>query len=95
MVQATLLDLREIVLANQSFGPQDIDRINRAIIEDPTQFGLLRDAVNELAGGENPSPATMTRLGVCQALIGKFRDAQETLKHSDGGALAHLGGHRL
>ncbi len=90
MVQATLLDLREIVLANQSFGPQDIDRINRAIIEDPTQFGLLRDAVNELASGENPSPATMTRLGVCQALIGKFRDAQETLKHSDGGALAQF-----
>jgi tetratricopeptide (TPR) repeat protein len=83
-----MVDLRETVLANQSFGPQDIDRINRTIIEDPTQFAILRDAVNELQSDENLSPASMTRLGVCQTLIGRFKDAQETLKQADGGALA-------
>ncbi len=87
-MQATLTDLREMVLANQSFGPQDVERIYRVLGEDPSQFSVLRDAVHELASAENPSPAAMTRLGVCQALIGKFRDAQETLKHGDGGALA-------
>lgn len=85
-----MTDLREVVLANQSFGPQDIDRINRAIVEDPTQFSLLRDAINELQTDENRSPASMTRLGVCQALIGKFREAEETLKQGDGGALAQF-----
>ncbi len=88
MVQATLTDLREMVLANQSFGPSDIDRINKLLSDDPTQFAILRDAVNELASGENQSPATMTRLGVCQTLVGKFREAQDSLKHGDGGALA-------
>ncbi|MCY2975925.1 MAG: tetratricopeptide repeat protein [Planctomycetota bacterium] len=88
MSHAVMVDLRETVLANQSFGPQDIDRINRTIIEDPTQFAILRDAVNELQSDENLSPASMTRLGVCQTLIGRFKDAQETLKQADGGALA-------
>jgi DNA-directed RNA polymerase subunit alpha len=88
MVQATLSDLRELVLANQSFGPTDIDRINKVLSEDASQFSVLREAINELASGENQSPATMTRLGVCQTLIGKFREAQESLKHGDGGALA-------
>lgn len=88
MVQAMLTDLRELVLANQSFGPQDVDRINKILSDDATQFAILRDAVNELASGENQSPATMTRLGVCQTLVGKFRDAQESLRHGDGGAMA-------
>jgi DNA-directed RNA polymerase subunit alpha len=90
MVQATLSDLREMVLANQSFGPQDVERIQRILADDSTQFALLRDAVNELADSDNPSPATMTRLGVCQVLIGRFREAQEALKHGDGGALAQF-----
>jgi|688.fasta_scaffold09394_6 DNA-directed RNA polymerase subunit alpha len=88
MVMAAGIDIREIVLSNQTFGPQDIDRITRAIEEDLTQVALLRDAVGELQQSQNLSPATMTRLGVCQYLLGKFRDADATLRQSDGGALA-------
>ena len=88
MVQTTTVDIREIVLSNQSFGPQDIDKLVRAVEEDLTQAALLRDAVQELQQAPNSSPATLTRLGVCLYLIGKFEDAETTLKQSDGGALA-------
>jgi DNA-directed RNA polymerase subunit alpha len=64
MVQAATVDIREIVLSNQTFGPQDIDRLSRAIEEDFTQAALLRDAVQELEQSSNLSPASMTRLGV-------------------------------
>ncbi|MCU0707921.1 MAG: tetratricopeptide repeat protein [Pirellula sp.] len=84
----TGIDIREIVLSNQTFGPQDIERITRAIEEDLTQVALLRDAVNELQQSGNPSPATMTRMGVCQYLLGKFSEAEATLRQGDGGALA-------
>ena len=87
MVQAATVDIREIVLSNQTFGPQDIDRLSRAIEEDFTQAALLRDAVQELEQSPNLSPASMTRLGVCLYLIGKFREAESALKQSDGGAL--------
>jgi DNA-directed RNA polymerase subunit alpha len=82
------IDIREIVLSNQTFGPQDIERITRVIEEDLTQVALLRDAVTELHQSSNLSPATMTRLGVSQYLLGKFREAEGTLRQGDGGALA-------
>ncbi len=89
MIQAeSTIDLRDLVLSNQSFGPQDVERIAHSIADDMTQFALLRDAVSELQSDENPSPATLTRLGVCQVLIGKFAEADATLRQGDGGALA-------
>lgn len=88
MVQAATVDIREIVLSNQSFGPLDIERLQRTIEEDFTQAALLRDAVQELQQSSNPSPASMTRLGVCLYLIGKFKEADAALKQGDGGALA-------
>jgi len=88
MVQMATVDIREIVLSNQTFGPQDIDRLVRSIEDDLTQCALLRDAVHELQQTPNPSPATLTRLGVCMYLIGKFEDSEATLKQADGGALA-------
>ncbi|MFN9853185.1 MAG: DNA-directed RNA polymerase subunit alpha C-terminal domain-containing protein [Planctomycetota bacterium] len=84
----TGIDIREIVLSNQTFGPQDIERVTRAIEEDLTQVALLRDAVQELQQSSNLSPATMTRMGVSQYLLGKFREAEQTLRQGDGGALA-------
>jgi DNA-directed RNA polymerase subunit alpha len=87
---ATSVDIREIVLSNQSFGPTDIDRVTNAVQEDFTQAALLRDAVQELQQSPSLSPAGMTRLGVCLYLIGKFRDAEAALKQSDGGALSQF-----
>ena len=91
MLQAeSTMDLRDIVLANQSFGPQDVEKINNLVAEDATQFALLRDAVLELQNDESASPATLTRLGVCQVLCGRFHEAEMTLKKGDGGALSQF-----
>ncbi len=90
MVTTATVDIREIVLSSQTFGPTDIERLVRTIEEDLTQVALLRDAVQELQQTPNLSPATMTRLGVCQYLLGKFREADSTLRQSDGGALAQF-----
>ncbi len=90
MANALMIDLREIVLGNQTFGPSDIERICLAICEDFTQLALLRDAVQELDASEDKSPATRTRLGVCLYLLGRFQDAEVALKQGDGGALTQF-----
>lgn len=87
MANALMIDLREIVLGNQTFGPSDIERICFAVCEDFTQLALLRDALQELDASEDKSPATRTRLGVCLYLLGRFHEAENALKQGDGGAL--------
>lgn len=90
MTEAPALDVRDMVVANHSFGPSEIQQICKTISEDYSQLGVLRDAVNELGQVPERSPAQAVRLGVCQYLIGKFADARETLSHADGGALAQF-----
>jgi DNA-directed RNA polymerase subunit alpha len=82
------VDLRELVLANQSFGPADVVAIRRAILENHGNFSDLRDAVNELEQDEALSPAAQTKLGVCQFLLGKFKASNDTLSRADGSAMA-------
>ncbi|MBP86089.1 MAG: RNA polymerase subunit alpha domain protein [Planctomycetaceae bacterium] len=86
-------ELREIVLSNSSFGPNEVGRLASTISKDYSQFQVLRDAVGELESREDRSPATAVRLGVCYNLLGRFRTAAETLAAADGGAVAqfHLG----
>jgi len=83
-------DLRDIVLSNSSFGPSEIVQINRAISQDFSQFAALRDAVAELEGREDLSPATAVRLGVCYYVLCRFESAVRTLSNADGGALAQF-----
>ncbi|MEX2174638.1 MAG: DNA-directed RNA polymerase subunit alpha C-terminal domain-containing protein [Pirellulaceae bacterium] len=90
MVPAVQADLRDIVLSNSTFGPREITQLTQTIAEDYSQFGSLRDAVAELEVREDRSPAAAVRLGVCYYLLGRYRQAQETLSNSDGGALAHF-----
>lgn len=90
MSQALGVDLREIVLANSTFGPQEIAQLSKAISEDSAAFSLLRDAVGELEVREDRTPASAVRLGVCYYLMGRYRQAIETLSSADGGALAHF-----
>jgi DNA-directed RNA polymerase subunit alpha len=87
-MQATA-DLKEIVLSNGSFGPREIGELARTIAEDFNQFHFLREAVAELEGQEG-TPATAVRLGVCYFLLGRYPRAVETLSNADGGALAHF-----
>ncbi|TVQ01405.1 MAG: RNA polymerase subunit alpha domain protein [Planctomycetaceae bacterium] len=81
------VDIREIV--NQpSFGPTEVETIRRSIADNHLQFIALRDAVLELEQDAEMSPATRTKLGVLQYLIGKFKLAATTLSAADGGAMA-------
>jgi DNA-directed RNA polymerase subunit alpha len=90
MSQAGTLDIRDIVVANNTFGPREIGQLTLTIAEDYQQFGVLRDAVAELETREDRTPAAAVRLGVCQFLLGRYRQAMETLRSADGGALAHF-----
>lgn len=90
MAQAALVDIRDIVLSNSTFGPREISQLALTISDEFQQFGLLRDAVAELESREDRSPAAAVRLGVCQYLLGRYRQATDTLRAADGGALAHF-----
>ena len=90
MLQATGVDIRDIVLSNNSFGPREIAHLTHAIADEYQQFGVLRDSVAELEAREDRTPAAAVRLGVCQHILGRNRQAIETLKSADGGALAHF-----
>ena len=90
MVTAVMSDLRDIVLSNSTFGPREITQLTQTIAEDYSQFSTLRDGVAELETREDRSPAAAVRLGVCYYLLGRYRQAQETLSSADGGALAHF-----
>lgn len=82
------LDVREMIVSNQAFGPAEIKTLCKAVSQDYSQLGVLRDAVNELQQTES-TPAKAVRLGVAQFLLGRFQESQDTLSHADGGALAH------
>lgn len=83
-------DLRQTVISNSTFGPNEIKQIAQAISSDYNNFRTLRDATNELAQQTARTPAASARLGVCQYLIGRYGDAIQTLTNADGGALTHF-----
>ncbi|TWU41036.1 DNA-directed RNA polymerase subunit alpha C-terminal domain-containing protein [Novipirellula artificiosorum] len=87
-IELDMVDLKEMVLANNSFGPSDVASIRAAITENYGHFGELRDAVNEMEEQEARSPAAQTKLGVCLFLLGKFRNSLNTLQKADGSAMA-------
>ena len=88
VVAPSEVDIKSLVLNNGPFGPAQIRQLAEATGADYLNFRLFRDAVQELADQESRTPATSVRLGVCQYLLGRFRDALATLKNADGGALA-------
>ena len=90
MSQATEVDLKEIVLSNNSFGPNEIQLLSHAISGDYAQFQSLRDGVGELEMREDRSPAAAVRLGVCYYLLGRCKAAIDTLVNADGGAVAQF-----
>ena len=87
-VELEVIDLKEVVLSNNSFGPSDVGSIRTAVSENYGHFGELRDAVNEMEADDVLSPAGKTKMGVCQFLLGKFDDALTTLQSADGSAMA-------
>jgi DNA-directed RNA polymerase subunit alpha len=90
MSQTVELDLKQLVLLNDTFGPRDVRQMQEAIGRDFSQYAVLRDAVNELQSREDHTPASRVRLGVCLYLLGRYYRAIEVLKQADGGAMAHF-----
>ncbi len=83
------IDLKDILLSNSSFGPNEIAFISKRVSNDYSQFPNLRDVTQELENQFDRTPATSVRLGVCQYMLGRYSDAIATLENADGGALAH------
>jgi DNA-directed RNA polymerase subunit alpha len=90
MAEVETLDLKQIVLHDTSFGPNEIEQIRQAVAHSRENFQTLRQAVIELQSHEQRSPATNVRLGVCLYLVGRYYAAIESLQAGDGGALAHF-----
>jgi len=88
MVATATLDIRELVTGSGPFGPTEVRGMMEALATDPAAHRGLRDAVRELEAQGERSPAASVRLGVCQRLLGRARDAAKTLASADGGALA-------
>ena len=90
MTQVPEIELKDILLSNSSFGPNEIAVISNRICNDFSQFPNLKDVTQVLEGQTERSPATSVRLGVCQYLTGDFETAITTLGNADGGALAYF-----
>ena len=88
MVATASLDIRELVTGTGPFGPAEVRAVLEALSSDPAAHRDLRAAVHELEQQGDRSPAASVRLGVCQQLLGRSREAADTLKAADGGALA-------
>jgi len=88
MVATASLDIRELVTGTGPFGPAEVRAVLEALSSDPAAHRDLRAAVHELEQQGDRSPAASVRLGVCQQLLGRAREAADTLKAADGGALA-------
>ena len=90
MTQVPEIELKDILLSNSSFGPNEISVISSRICNDFSQFPNLKDVTQVLESQTERSPATSVRLGVCQYLTGDFETAITTLGNADGGALAYF-----
>jgi DNA-directed RNA polymerase subunit alpha len=82
------LDIRELVTGTGPFGPTEIRGLTQSLAADASAHRDVRAAVRELEQLTDRSPAASVRLGVCQYLLGRYREALDTLRSADGGALA-------
>ena len=88
MVATARLDIRDLITGSGPFGPTEVRAVVDVLGSDASAHRDLRAAVRELEAVSERSPAASVKLGVCQRLLGKAREALETLKSADGGALA-------
>ena len=88
MVATATSDIRDLILGNGPFGPTEVRALVEALSHEAAAHRELKSAVRELEASTERSPAASVRLGVCQRLLGRAKDALETLRSGDGGALA-------
>lgn len=89
MTQVPEVELKDILLSNSSFGPNEIALISNRICNDYSQFPNLKEVTTLLEGQTERTPAASVRLGVCQYMVGSYEEAIDTLGNADGGALAY------
>jgi DNA-directed RNA polymerase subunit alpha len=90
MSQIIGFDIRDAILSNGSFGPNEITQISQVVGEDYGQFKVLKESVAELSTREDRTPATAVRLGVGMFLLGQYERAAGVLSSADGGALTYF-----
>ncbi|NDC64219.1 MAG: tetratricopeptide repeat protein [Planctomycetia bacterium] len=88
MVATTAPDIRDLLLGTGPFGPAEVRRLVEALGRHAVTHRDMKAAVKELESHADRSPAASVKLGICQRLLGRARDALDTLKSGDGGALA-------
>jgi DNA-directed RNA polymerase subunit alpha len=88
MVATARIDIRDLITGSGPFGPTEVRAVVEALGADASAHRDLRAAVRDLEAAPDRSPAASVKLGVCQRLLGRARDALDTLKAADGGALA-------
>ena len=66
MAQVSEIELRDILLSNSSFGPNEISIILRKVCNDYSQYPNLKDVTGVLESQLERTPATSVRLGVCK-----------------------------
>jgi DNA-directed RNA polymerase subunit alpha len=72
MADAAVLDMRDMVVSNHSFGPSEIRQICNTISEDYSQLGILRDAVTELGHSSRTAAQRSGSFGCQPILIGQI-----------------------
>lgn len=87
---APTVNVKDLILSNAPLGPQEVQQVSRAVAADFSNYRLLSEAVHQLETQEDASPAGQVRLGVCQYLLGRYRQSAYTLTKGDGGAMAHF-----
>lgn len=90
MAQVPEIELKDILLSNSSFGPNEIIVILNKVCNDYSQYPNLKEVTGVLESQVERTPATSVRLGVCQYMIGNYEAAIATLENADGGALAYF-----
>ncbi|MFM7184551.1 MAG: DNA-directed RNA polymerase subunit alpha C-terminal domain-containing protein [Planctomycetota bacterium] len=88
MVATARVDIKDLITGSGPFGPSEVRTVVEALGADAAAHRDLRAAVRDLESASERSPAASVKLGVCQRLLGRAREALETLKSADGGALA-------
>ena len=88
MALATAVNVKQLVLTQGTFGPQEIQQIVEGLADDPANHRSLREAVNELEVSEDRSPAAAVRLGRLpvspRPLQSNARNAQERRRRGPG-----------
>jgi DNA-directed RNA polymerase subunit alpha len=86
MSQGVEVDVKEILLSQNSFGAAEISQLVNCVTHDFTRIRALREAVQQLEERNDSSPSIQARLGIAYFLLGRYSLAVDALSAAEGGA---------